>query len=65
MRTTTGMPTGAIRVVRQYAAADAKLPSKLDSGDFDALETRDDIYSEYKAHRSAMPEDLKLRLTYP
>ena len=65
MRTTTGMPTGAIRVVHNMLRSlMQEYPQSPIAVIFDApgKTFRDDIYSEYKAHRSAMPEDLKLQV---
>ena len=62
LRSTTGHPTGAIRgvisMLRRLAKAYPDSPLAVV---FDApgKTFRDDMYSEYKANRSAMPDDLR------
>lgn len=62
MRTTTGLPTGATRVVHNMLRSlMQEYPHSPIAVIFDApgKTFRDALYSEYKAHRSPMPEDLK------
>ena len=62
LRSTTGHPTGAIRGVISMLRRLAKdYPDSPLAVVFDApgKTFRDDMYSEYKANRSAMPDDLR------
>jgi DNA polymerase-1 len=62
LRSTTGHPTGAIRGVISMLRRLAKdYPDSPLAVVFDApgKPFRDDMYSEYKANRSAMPDDLR------
>ncbi len=62
LRTTSGHPTGAIRGVISMLRRLAKdYPDSPLAVVFDApgKTFRDDMYSEYKANRSAMPDDLR------
>jgi len=65
MRTDSGFPTGAIRVVTSMLRSMLKLyPDSPVVVVFDAKGKtfRDDIYPEYKAHRPSMPDDLRLQI---
>ena len=62
LRSTTGHPTGAIRGVISMLRRLAKdYPNSPLAVVFDApgKTFRDEMYSEYKANRSAMPDDLR------
>ncbi len=66
MRTKSGFPTGAIRVMHNMLRHLMQTyPQSPIAVIFDAPGPtfRDEIYPEYKAHRSAMPEDLQVQLT--
>ncbi len=65
MRNSDGLPTGAIRVVTSMLRSMLKqYPDSPGMVVFDAKGKtfRDDIYSEYKAHRPAMPDDLRQQI---
>ena len=66
LRSTTGHPTGAIRGVISMLRRLAKdYPNSPLAVVFDApgKTFRDEMYSEYKANRSAMPDDLREQIT--
>ncbi|MFM9836243.1 MAG: DNA polymerase I [Methylophilaceae bacterium] len=62
LRTSAGEPTGAIRgVLSMLQRLHKDYPADYSACVFDAKGKtfRDDIYSEYKANRAAMPDDLR------
>lgn len=62
LRTSDGRPTGAIRVVtNMLRSLHKQFPDSRVAVVFDAKGKtfRDEIYSEYKAHRPSMPDDLR------
>ena len=65
MRTKDGRPTGAVRVVAKMMKSLVRsYPDSCVVVIFDAKGKtfRDDIYPEYKANRSAMPDDLRVQI---
>ncbi|GAB2579925.1 DNA polymerase I [Nitrincola alkalisediminis] len=65
LRTRDGFPTGAVRVVTSMLRSLLKLyPNSPLTVVFDAKGKtfRDDIYTEYKANRPSMPDDLRLQV---
>nr|WP_320136329.1 DNA polymerase I [uncultured Amphritea sp.] len=65
MRTSEGVPTGAVRLVTSMLRSLIKqYPQSPVAVVFDAKGKtfRDDIYSEYKAHRPSMPDDLRTQI---
>lgn len=65
LRTRDGFPTGAVRVVTSMLRSLLKLyPNSPITVVFDAKGKtfRDDIYTEYKANRPSMPDDLRLQV---
>ncbi|MGL5948278.1 MAG: DNA polymerase I [Aeromonas sp.] len=62
LRTSTGLPSGAVRVMANMLRSLLKqYPAHHVAVVFDAKGKtfRDEIYPEYKAHRPSMPEDLR------
>jgi DNA polymerase I len=65
LRSPSGEPTGALRgVVSMLQKLQKELPSDYSACVFDPSGPtfRDEIYSEYKATRAAMPEDLRAQI---
>lgn len=65
LRTQAGFPTGAIRVVTSMLRSLLKqYPESPVTVVFDAKGKtfRDELFAEYKAHRPAMPDDLRLQV---
>ncbi len=65
MRTSEGVPTGAVRLVTSMLRSLIKqYPQSPVAVVFDAKGKtfRDDIYAEYKSHRPPMPDDLRTQI---
>ena len=65
LRTQSGQPTGAVRgVISMLKSLQKQYPKSMIAVIFDAKGKtfRDDIYSEYKAQRPPMPDDLRLQI---
>jgi len=65
LRTSEGVPTGAIRVVTSMLRSLLKqYPDSPVAVVFDAKGKtfRDELFAEYKAHRPSMPDDLRLQV---
>ncbi|WP_151705654.1 DNA polymerase I [Nitrincola alkalilacustris] len=65
LRTSEGVPTGAIRVVTSMLRSLLKqYPESPVAVVFDAKGKtfRDELFAEYKAHRPSMPDDLRLQV---
>jgi len=65
LRTSTGLPTGALRgFISMLRVLDQDQPAALRACVFDAKGKtfRDDLYPEYKANRPPMPEDLAAQI---
>jgi DNA polymerase-1 len=65
LRTRAGQPTGAIRgVISMLEKLRKEVPAQYFACVFDAKGKtfRDDLYTEYKANRASMPDDLTLQI---